>query len=121
MDISISARHGELPTDTQGRIREKVEKLPRFYDRVTSIEVIADLKNHQEPEVEIKVSAENVADVVATSNGSNVISATDACVRKMERQLTKHKEKKTEHRSPGLKHMEAESVNADGDQSDLDD
>ena len=106
MDIIVSTRHGELPTDSQDRIKEKVQKLPRYYDRITSIVITVDLKNDQEPEVEIKVSAEQLDDAVSKATGSNVISATDSAIHKMERQLTKAKEKMTEHRSPGLKHME---------------
>jgi putative sigma-54 modulation protein len=109
VDISISARHGDLPVETQQRIEEKVQKLPRYYERVTSIAITVDLKDHQEPEVEIKVSAEGLDDVVAKSNGGNVISATDACVHKMERQLKKSKEKITDHRKPGIKHLEPEA------------
>ena len=109
MDISISTRHGELPSDIQGRIGEKARKLPKFFERLTSIEVTVDLKNHQEPEVEIKASAEQRDDVIAKSSGANVIAAMDAAVHKMERQLVKHKEKITGHRNPSHKHLELES------------
>ena len=106
MDIIVSTRHGELQPDSQDRIKEKVQKLPRYYDRITSIEITVDLKNHQEPEVEIKVSAEQLSDAVSKATGSNVISATDTAIHKMERQLTKSKEKLTEHRNTSHKHLE---------------
>ena len=109
MDISISTRHGDLPSSTQEHIEEKAQKLPRFFDRVTSIEVTVDLKNHQDPEVEIKVSAEHLADVIAKAGGSNVIAATDAAIHKIERQLVKHKEKITGHRNISHKHLETET------------
>ena len=109
MDISISTRHGELPSDVQSLIEEKARKLPRFFDRLTSIEVTVDLKNHQDPEVEIKASAEQRDDVVAKSSGTNVIAATDAAIHKMERQLVKHKEKITGHRNLSHKHLAPES------------
>ena len=109
MDISISTRHGEVPSDIQSLIEEKVRKLPRFFERLTSIEVTLDLKNHQEPEVEIKASAEQRDDVVAKSSGANVIAALDAAIHKMERQLVKHKEKITGHRNLSHKHIEPAS------------
>ena len=34
MQIKISARHGHLSDETQAKIKEKLEKLPRYYDRL---------------------------------------------------------------------------------------
>lgn len=105
MDVSISTRHGEIPVATQQRIEEKVRKLPRYFVRVSSISVTVDLQN-QEPKVEIHVSAEERPEVVASGTGTNVISACDAAVQRIERQLKKHKEKITGHRATGHKHIE---------------
>ena len=106
MQISISARHGELSSDTQEKIREKVEKLPRFFDRLTAIFVTADMEHRDSPTVELRVSAEHSQDFVATDTSSNVIAALDGVLHKIEQQLRKHKEKLTEHRATGHKHLE---------------
>ena len=61
MQIKISARHGQLSDATQEFIREKAEKLLRFFERLTLIEVTVDLKNEM-PAVEMLVSAEHKHD-----------------------------------------------------------
>ncbi len=111
MEVSISARNGELPESSQNRIEDKVRKLPRYFDRVTAVQVIANFQSHQEPEIEIVVSVEGTSDIVASSKGSNIISACDAALQKIERQLKKHKEKITQHRATGHKHLS--ETNAD--------
>lgn len=107
MQISISARHGDLSAATQEKINEKVAKLTRYFDRVTGIQVTVDLEHREAPLVEVCVSAEHTADFVATDSSSNVLAALDGAVQKIERQLRKHKEKLTGHRQTSPKHIEA--------------
>ncbi len=108
MQVTISARHGHLSTGSQERIEEKVRKLQRFYDRITSIQVTVDLKNEDSPEVEVRVTAEQHPDFVATDQGAGVATALDLVIPKLESQLRKHKDKVTGHRSPGIKHLPQE-------------
>ena len=56
-----------------------------------------------QPQVEIIVSAEEVNDYFATNAGTNVVSAFDGALNKIEIQLKKHKEKLKGHRSSELK------------------
>ena len=105
MQVNISARHGQLSGQTQERITTKVEKLRKFFDRVTSINVTADLEHRESPTVEIRVSAEETNDFVATDQGDLMV-ALDSALRKVEQQLRKHKEKLTGHRATGHKHLE---------------
>lgn len=98
MQISISTRHGHLSQDTQDRISEKVEKLLRFHDRLTAIEVTVDLEHKETPKVEFRVSVEKAQDFVATDEKEHLMAAVDSCLHKTEHQLRKHKEKLTGHR-----------------------
>lgn len=107
MQVKISARHGHLSSETQDKITEKVEKLKRLFDRVTSIEVTADLEHRESPSVELRVSVERTEDFVAADTASSVIAALDMTIHKVEQQLRKHKEKRREHRSLGVKNIEA--------------
>ena len=79
-------------------MRQKVTKLPRFFDRTTGIQVVADLQHKSKPKVEVIVSAEETSDFFASDTGANVIAALDRVVNKIEQQLRKHKDKLTEHR-----------------------
>jgi putative sigma-54 modulation protein len=97
VEVTINARNGELTDSVKETIEAKVSKLPRFFDRTTAFQVIADLK-HDEPKLEIILSAEGASDFFASDNGTNVISALDTTIAKMEQQLRKYKEKITEHR-----------------------
>jgi putative sigma-54 modulation protein len=106
VQISISARHGDLSAATQEKINEKAAKLTRYFDRVTSIQVTVDLEHREAPLVEVCVSAEHAEDFVATDSSSNVLAAFDGAVHKIERQLRKHKEKLTGRHPTSHKHLE---------------
>ncbi|MDA7951750.1 MAG: ribosome-associated translation inhibitor RaiA [Pirellulaceae bacterium] len=106
MQITISARHGNVSEETQQKITEKVGKLPRYFDKVTGIQVTIDLSKTESPKLELVVSAEHTDEFIASSGGDNVWSALDSAIHKMEQQLKKHKEKVTGHRATGLGHIE---------------
>jgi len=91
VEVKINAKNGELTDAVKETIESKVSKLPRFFDRTTAIQVIADLD-------EIILSAEGVSDFFASDMGANVVAALDTTIAKMEQQLRKHKEKISEHR-----------------------
>lgn len=106
MLISVSARHGNLQAGDQAIIEEKVAKLRRIFDRVSAIEVTADLEHLDSPSVEVRVLAEHAGEFVATAEAPTVIAALDTVIPKMEQQLRRAKEKMTGHRATGLKHLE---------------
>jgi putative sigma-54 modulation protein len=97
VQIKISARHGHLGEPTQQFIREKVEKLLHFFERLTSIEVTVDLKNEIKA-VEILVSAEHKHDFVARESHADILAALDLVIAKLERQINRYKEKIQDHR-----------------------
>lgn len=97
MQVNISARHGHLSEDTQRFIREKAEKLLRFFERLTSIAVTVDLKEDLKV-VEFNVSAEHKHDFVARESSADIVAAVDAVVEKLEAQLRRYKEKIQDHR-----------------------
>ncbi len=106
MQLSVSARHGDLQAGDQALIEQKVEKLRRLFDRINAIIVTVDMKNLDKPEVEVKVSAEHVDDCIASAEASNVIAALDLAIPKIEQQIRRIKEKRTGHRATGIKHLD---------------
>jgi putative sigma-54 modulation protein len=105
--VSISARHGHVSAATQDKITEKVERLRKYFDRLTAIIVTVDLENRDALKIEVRVSAEHTPDFVASETAGELFSALDAVVRKLEQQLRKHKEKiQAGHRQPGRKQLE---------------
>ncbi len=106
MQVIVSARHGNLSTATQERVTEKVEKLRRFFDRISRIEVTVNLEHREAPDVEVCVSAEHTSDFVASDTGE-LSASLDRVVHKLEQQIKKHKEKIQDgHRKPGRKQLE---------------
>ena len=109
MQIRISARHGHLSDETQAKIREKLDKLPRYFDRLSSVEVTVDLEHRDAPDVDLRVSADHKHDFVAVSKSLELMAAVDDVVDKMEQQLRKYKDKlQDRHRGPG--HRQAETA-----------
>ena len=98
METRITVRGGQLSDDIQETIKNKVSKLPKFFDRTTGIQVVADMQHADKPKVELIVSAEEVSDFFAADTGNNVLTALDSVMNKMEGQLRKHKEKLKDHR-----------------------
>lgn len=99
VEIKVTARHGQLSDAIQETMKAKVAKLPKFFDRTTGIQVLADLEHSDNPKVEIIVSAEETNDFFASDTGSNVMVALDSTISKIEQQLKKHKEKLIGNRS----------------------
>jgi putative sigma-54 modulation protein len=93
VQIKISTRHGQLSEESQQKVREKTERLVRYFERLTSIEVTVDLKSPDSPVVQLQVSAEHKHDFVAHGEGAELSKAVDAAVHKMEEQLRRYKER----------------------------
>ena len=104
MQIKISTRHGHVSEETQAKITAKVEKLTRFFERLTAIEVTVDLKRRDMPAVDLRVSAEHKHDFVASDRSGELMGSIDSVVEKMEHQLRKYKERvQDRHRGPGYR------------------
>jgi putative sigma-54 modulation protein len=73
-------------------IQEKSEKLPHYYDRVMAVNVVVD-GEHSSHRVEMVVSVAGHDDFVAEEHGSDIYACFDKCLDRMEKQLTKHKDR----------------------------
>jgi putative sigma-54 modulation protein len=105
--IIISTRHGHVSEATQEKIREKLERLPRFYDRILSMELTIDLERRESPRTDLRASAKDKHDFLASVTAPDLLGSIDILVEKMEHQFRKHKEKVVErHRTPVRRHEE---------------
>jgi putative sigma-54 modulation protein len=112
VQVNIAARHGQLSPATQAKITEKAEKLQKYFDRVSAINVTVDLEHrdnhHDAIKVELQVSAERTEDFVAAEVAAELFMALDSAVHKVEQQIKKYKEKRIDgHRQPGRKTFES--------------
>ncbi|TWT46531.1 ribosome hibernation-promoting factor, HPF/YfiA family [Botrimarina hoheduenensis] len=109
MQTNLTMRHGHLSEETQERILAKTEKLPRHFERLSSIELIVDLQDASKPQVELLVSSEHKHDFVSHVQSDNLLTAVEQVVHKMEQQLRKYKERTIEkHRDPEVKRLPTE-------------
>jgi putative sigma-54 modulation protein len=108
VQIQVTTRHGHTSDATQERVVAKSEKLLRFFERLTTVEVVIDLEDKALPRVEILVSAEHKHDFVAHEQAAELMAAVDGAVQKMEQQLRKYKEKVQErHRNSDARRLPA--------------
>lgn len=99
MQIVVSGRHQHLPEALRGYASEKAGKLPRFYDRIQSIEVVFDTEGGR-PAVELIVGVEHSKPFVVRWVDADAHAAVDRAVDHMEEQLRRHKEKLRNRKHP---------------------
>ena len=97
MQVSISARHGQLSETTREKVAARFEKLSRIFERLTAIEVTINLEHKETLVVEVLVSAEHKHDFVAREESDELMKAVDEAIHKLEQQLRKYKEKVQDH------------------------
>ena len=93
MQITISTRHGDISDATKEKVIQKIEKLQRFFDRLTSVDVTVNLDKPDEPSVEVAVRSKKRQDFVASYQSDDMFGAVDQVVAKLEQQIKRHKEK----------------------------
>ncbi len=98
MQIQVQARHGSLADATRQKIADKVEKLGRFIERVSSVDVMVDLEKADQPVVEVVVATELKKDFRADYSSGDLWGCLDQTIDKIEQQMRKFKEKMTDHR-----------------------
>lgn len=114
MQTRISTRHGSVSEATQEKITAKVEKLNRFFERLSEITVTVDLEHRDSPSIDLRVSAEHKHNFVATAQADELMAALDVAIHKLEQQLRKYKEKiQGRHRNGSVKQRGPEEVEAE--------
>jgi len=113
VQINISTRHGSVSDATRAKITEKVEKLTRYFERLSAIDVTIDLEHRDQPLVDLKVSAEHKHDFVAEAQVDDLMASLDVVVSKVEQQLRKYKQRiQDRHRSGAEQELEASADTA---------
>ena len=92
MQVKIIGRHSEVPDNLKQYMESKVEKLPRFYDRVMGIEIIVD-GDMPARRIEMVVSAAGHTDFVAEERSEDLFACFDICLDRIEKQLRRFKER----------------------------
>jgi len=92
----------EMTEDIKARIEEKVSAFPRFYNSVLDVEVIIEgSKNGTSNIAEIIVRAKHNRVFIGKHTDHDVYVCIDQAVEKVERQLTKQKQKERDNKHTG--------------------
>ncbi|PKL50871.1 MAG: ribosomal subunit interface protein [Planctomycetes bacterium HGW-Planctomycetes-1] len=102
MDIRITGKHTEMTEDIKARIEEKVSGFPRFYSSVLDAEVIIEGgKTGAANIAEIIVRAKHNRVFIGKHSDPDVYVCIDQAAEKVERQLTKQKQKERDNKHSG--------------------
>ncbi|HHT0592954.1 TPA: ribosome hibernation promoting factor [Legionella anisa] len=95
MQINITGHHIDVTPALRAFTEEKFDKLERHFDQIKSINVVLNVeKLRQIAEATVHVTK---GELHASSEAEDLYAAIDTLIDKLERQLTKHKEKNQKH------------------------
>ena len=91
MQITISGHHVDITDALRNYIHDKLDRIERHFDRVTSAKIILSVeKLNQKAEANIHIAGN---DIFADAVNEDMYAAIDALADKLDRQIKKHKEK----------------------------
>ena len=93
--VTVASRHMDITPAMKQHAEQKANKLLKFYDQITEIEVVFDAGRDKHAkdnvEVEIIVHVQHQNKFIAKDNSGDAYASVDACAEKLERQLSDHK------------------------------
>ncbi len=97
MQVAITCRHGSIGQELRDYITRKSEKLVRYLDRVSEIDVTLEFEGPR-VSVEMLVEVDGYHTIVAHVEGEDAGATFDKTLHKMEHQVHRLKEKRRDHR-----------------------
>ena len=91
MRISVTARHMDISEAVKDYAAEKVEKLPKLFDKVVSADVVLDAADNGHS-AELILHQDRGPRIVAESKHADMYAAIDDVIDRMEHQLRKKKD-----------------------------
>ena len=101
MQINLTGHHMDITPAIKLFVHEKFERLERHFDHITNIHVILTVeKERQKAEATIHVNRGNL---FAEAQHEDMYAAIDILLDKLDRQVIKHKEKRSSYKTINLK------------------
>ncbi len=95
MQVNVTGQHLEITDSLHDYVITKLARLERHIDTVTNVHVILSVeKQRQKAEATVHI---NGANFFADAEAENMYAAIDALIDKLDRQVKKHKEKRSDH------------------------
>ncbi|MBE0594303.1 MAG: ribosome-associated translation inhibitor RaiA [Burkholderiaceae bacterium] len=102
MNLSISGHHVSVTPALREYVTTKLERIKRHFDHVIDVNVFLSVdKLIQKAEITLHVRGK---DLFAECSDGDLYAAIDSLVDKLDRQVLKHKGKRTDHGRESLKH-----------------
>ena len=102
MSIQISGRHLEISDATREYVGERARRLFRFFDRIHKVQFVLS-KEGVRYSAEVVVSAPKGVRLVAEASEEGLHASVDKVIDRMERQITRFKEKLRNGRREGAR------------------
>jgi putative sigma-54 modulation protein len=99
MQVRVTGRHMGVSDALREFCEQKAERLPRFLDRIQSIEVVVDGKDGLHV-VEMIVHSAGTQPFVAHEQHADAFAAVDLLIDKLEEQVRRYKEKHRNRKHP---------------------
>jgi putative sigma-54 modulation protein len=96
MEVQVTSRHAKASQELQDTITAEINKLEKFFDKISSCHVVLD-NDGLDKTVEVTMNVRG-HHVVGLAKAENVGKAIDEAVAKVERQLKKINEKEKSHK-----------------------
>jgi putative sigma-54 modulation protein len=97
MEIQITSRHSKASQTLQETITAELQKLEKYFDKITTCHVILD-SEHVDKTVEITMNTLG-HHIVASAKADNIGKAIDEAIDRVSRQLKKLNEKIKDHQA----------------------
>ena len=99
MNLHVTGHHLDVTPALREYLSSKLERVTRHFDHVIDVNVILSIEREQRKvEASIHISGR---DLFAESHDPDMYAAIDALIDKLDRQILKHKEKRTGARVDG--------------------
>jgi putative sigma-54 modulation protein len=99
MQLTISGLHIDVTDALRSYVSEKLERIERHFDNVTTINVVLQVEKERQM-AEATINAKG-ATLHANAEATDMYAAIDALMGKLDSQVRKHKEKTTDHHRNG--------------------
>jgi len=97
--VTVTGRHMGISDSLRTYCEEKASRLERFFDRIRSIDVVLD--GHEGTHsAEMIVHSDGTPPFVASEEQADVYAAVDLLLDKIERQISRHKERVRNRKHP---------------------
>ena len=107
MQIDITGHHVEVTPALRAYVTEKMQKLTRHFDQVSSIHVILNVeKLQQQAEATVKAAGRTI---FAAETAMDMYASIDGLIDKLDRQVRRYKDRITDHQ-----HKKPQPVDSEG-------